>query len=817
STTFLATTPYSFSGLYPGTYFIKAFADSNSNFVPDAGESFMLSPSGGIGILAGVSQSGLNFTVCDRSAIADGVPLNLNVTATDCLAPDRTGSFMKMLTFNGKRGQSVTIDAVAQNFYGTFLALYDPEGDLVAYDDGTGGGGNAEIFSFLLPDDGDYTIGASPYAAGVTGQMTLSFSGSNGAPGSIAGSVDYQGTQGGRILVALFDSPSFSSSSFIDERILFSTRNFVFDGLFAGSSYYMGAFVDVNYNNNPDPGEDGGNFGGTTPSPIFLSAGQNVTGAAISISASTASAASSSLVTGNVYYPGSQTGNQIILEFWAGSQFTGQPVSVRSIPTNGIVTATATYDVSLAGNANYYVRAFLDVNNDFVPNNSEPSGVYSPNNQGAEALYVPSSSTLLNIDLRMTDPGQTTGGGVAGEGSAVITSTYIASGQQFSLTVVYTAGSTGIQTNGKVGMTVPPNFPFPFSGGWSSVTARSGSSLSAVSYSGPSVSVTLLSPLASGATVGFEWSNVYAPCTVGAATFTVTSVSNNLGSPAPLFGGSPSVPVVSGQPSFFQLSSPYFSVKQGTLSDLNYLESRDNCGNKVPLTAAKTVDLRGSFYNSSLGQFSLDPDIGLTTATTVSTASALSVNFAIGKSSRPFYVVSASTGFKNLEVHYTLQYETTFYFGVNALPANALTGVFLSTATGGTAVSSASISLAASGLVNQIYVGFNLGDPNQSWRVLFSSVPFKPGEPPSPIWERWGYGQPGLGEIAWDGRSNPWINNGARVTNGLYYGRVEVGGAGGGVKDDTLRVAVNLPQFAGKVYDSGVTPNPPLSGVQLRV
>jgi hypothetical protein len=89
--------------------------------------------------------------------------------------------------------------------------------------------------------------------------------------------------------------------------------------------------------------------------------------------------------------------------------------------------------------------------------------------------------------------------------------------------------------------------------------------------------------------------------------------------------------------------------------------------------------------------------------------------------------------------------------------------------------------------------------------------------PPTPVWERWGYGQPNPGEIAWDGRFNPWINGGARVPNGLYYGRVEVGGGGGGVKDDSLRVAMSLPSFAGKIYDPAVTPNPPLSGVQLRV
>ncbi|MCM2303763.1 MAG: hypothetical protein NDJ72_03625 [Elusimicrobia bacterium] len=813
STAFASTMPYTFTNLGPGTYFVKAFSDPNGNFIPDASERVALSPAAGIGLPPNSVVTGQNFALCDRNPIADGVPVTAYWSASDCPAADRSGAYMKMYTFSGTRGQTVTIGAKALNFYGTFVALYDPDGNLAAYDDGAVNG-NAKIASFALPFDGLYTIGASPYAPGVTGQIELSYTGSNGAVGSISGSVDYQGTQGGRMMVVLFDSPSFSSTTFVDARILFSTRNFIFENLFAGSSYYLGAFVDVNYNDTPDQGEDKGQFGGSFASPIFLNAGQNMTGASILIGASTASAAGASYVTGEVYYSGAQTG-QVVLEFWPGGDFTGQPVAVRNIPT-GIVLSSASYDVSLPGGSNYFIRAFLDVNGDFMPNPSEPKGVYAPYGQGAESVYVPASQTVSGVNVRMIDPGQTAGGGVAGEGSAVITSTSIAGGQQFSLVLVYTAGANGIAAGGKVGMTVPPNFPFPFDSAWgSSVTARSGSALSLVNYSGPSVFVTLNAPLAAGATVGFEWSNVYAPCTVGTATFTVTSVSNGTGAPTPLFAGSPSVRVVSGQPAFFQLDPPYFSVKAGELSDVTYLESRDNCGNKVPLTAAKTVDMRGSVYSPAVGQFTIDPEIGLSSGASVSTASAITVDFAIGQSSRPFYVIAASTGYKNLEVHYDLQYDTTFYFGINALPANALSGVYVSTTSGATALSSASISLGANGLTNQIFVGFTLGDVQQSWRVLFSSIPFKPGVPPSPVWERWGYGQPSPGEIAWDGRFNPWINGGARVPNGLYYGRVEVGGSG--VKNDSLRVAVSLPSFAGRIYDPAITPNPPLTDVQLRV
>lgn len=806
-----STMPYSFSSLGAGTYVIKIFSDNNKNFVPDAFEQVALSPAVGIGLTSGASLTGQDLTMCNRSAIADSVHQTANMTGADCLAPDRTGAYMKMYTFSGSRGQTVTINAVAKNFYGTFLALYNPDGDLVATDDGVAHAGNANISSILLMD-GLYTIGVSPYGSGVTGQIDVSFMASNGAGGSIAGDVAYQGTQGGRIMVGVFSSPSFSSTSFVDSRILISTRTFVFGNLFSGTSYYLGAFADVNLNNKPDPGEDGANFGGNTPIPIFLGAGQNLTGATIVISVSTTATAGSGVLSGEVRYPGVQTG-QVVLEFWASAQFTGQPVAVRNIQT-GIINSSATYDVSLPGGSNYYVRAFLDTNKDFIPNPSEPKGVYSPNGLGAIPIFVPAGQTLIGINIPMVDPGLTASGAITGEGTAVISVSSIAAGQNFSLSVVYTAGAAGIQVGGRVGMSVPPNFPFPSPSGYS-VTASASLGVLSVNYSGPSVYVILDSPLLPGATIAFVWPNVLAPCAVGAATFTVTSVSNASAAPAPLFAGSPSVPVVAGQPTYFQLNPPYFAVRQDTLSDLNYLKSSDNCGNEVALTAPKTVDLRSSVYNYGLGHFVSDPTLGLTTGTGVSTAAAIAVDFAIGQSSRPFYVLSASTGFKNLELHYILPFHTTFYFGVNTLPANALTGVYISTTSGVTALSSATIALGASGLTNQVFIGFTLGDAQQSWRVLFSSIPFKSGVPPMPVWERWGYGQPSAGEIAWDGRSNPWINGGARLPNGLYYGRVEVGG--GGVQDDSLRVAVSLPQFAGKIFDASLTPSPPLSGVRMNV
>ncbi len=362
---------------------------------------------------------------------------------------------------------------------------------------------------------------------------------------------------------------------------------------------------------------------------------------------------------------------------------------------------------------------------------------------------------------------------------------------------------------------MPPGFPFPFG-----VTAGNtgGATLSPVTVNGPSAFVSVTAgAVPTGQTITLTWNNVYLPCALGTHTFTMASVENATAAPAPLLAGSPVFVVGAGSPEHVTVNPPYFSLRAAELSDPLFLETRDRCGNKVAASAGEVVELRSRFYNPVSGFFEADPSVGLTSATAVSTASALTLNFAVGQSSRVFHAVSVSTGFKYLELYTDLGAAppATFYFGASVLPADALTNVRVTTSPNGAAASTATIAQTAAGIPNQVFVDFNLGDAAQGWHVLFSTTPYKPGVTPSPVWERWGYGQPTLGEIAWDGRYSPWINGGGRAPNGLYYGRVEVGG--GGVKDDRLQVTVNVPQFAGRVYDSAVTPNPPLADASLRV
>lgn len=806
---FSASSPFLFNNIPDGFYDVRAFIDPNGSFGADEGEPVGASTLYGLEFYRATGSRVLADAVqlCDRRQIAFGVDVVQSFAGSDCTSPDRTGAPRRLYTFRGTRGQPVSIALKAIGFYDSYIDLYGPDGDWLEYDDDSGGDGNAQITNFILPEDGVYTIDAGAYASGSFGQFKLSLSGSAGSLGGIAGRVNYAGSQGGAVIVGLFDSPAFSSSTSVGGLVLTSTRAFSFSGLPAGTTYYLGAFIDVNANRNPDPGEDGGVFGlGGVPNPILLAPGQVASGVEIGVVPSTTAAASAAYVTGVASYAGTRTGS-LMLEFWSSGQFTGHPVASRVVPTG-----VGSYDVAVAGGLPYYIRAFIDANGDFALQADEPRGVYGPHGQGAEQVFAPAGQTMVGIDVLLKDPGLTASGAISGEGTAVLSSTFVVSGQVASTTITYTAGANGILTGGKIGFTVPPGFPFP-----SFVTATStAAGPQTVIFSGPSAVVTLNAGLASGQTLVFYSTGIYVPCSVGMATFTVSSLKDAsvlTDVPQPLLLGSPSLAVVPGPARFVQLDQPYFSVKQGELSEVRRLETRDQCGSRAPVTAPLTVDLRSARYDGT--SFVADAEVGVTTSPALSTAAAVAVSFEVGHSSKAFYVLSASTGFKSLELFYDLTFQNTFYFGVNAMPANALTAVSVSTASNGVALSSAAIGLGANGQPNSIFLNFTLGDPNQPWHVLVSSLPFKAGELPAAVWERWGYGQPGKGEIAWDGRYSPWINGGVRVPNGLYYVRVELGG--GGVKDDTVRLSVALPQFAGRAFDPGTVPNPPLSGVRLGV
>ncbi|MCX5794330.1 MAG: hypothetical protein NTY77_02385 [Elusimicrobia bacterium] len=626
-------------------------------------------------------------------------------------------------------------------------------------------------------------------------------------PGSLAGAVTYSGSQGGKDLVAVYSTSTITDAVPLQTYTLQgSSGPYLFSGLPGGTTYYLGAFVDVNDNGRRDAGEDWGAYSSTpTAAPVFLPSGQGLSGYDFAILSSTGGGVH---VTGVVSYA-TATVAPPHLELWADSSFEGQPMKVK------VLASTGAYDLQLPGGQPqpYYVKAWLDAAGTGVFDPSDPSGIYAPHGQGAEAVFVPSSGTVSGIDLTVQDPGWSEGG-AAGEGSAELQpSTAAAGAQVFSATITYTAGPSGIRPSGRIGFSVPPGFPPPLAQYITFSSTASATSFSSVSTTPVSAFVTVLSgKVKAGQQVVFVYTAGPVPCVLSTQTFTVVSASTASATIQPLVAGSPALQAGPGRPASLQPSNPYLSLTFGVPSDTQTLVARDVCGNQTPATQPVTAWLSGQKFDVAASTFV--PDASVTLSTGPAFAPALALEFATGQSSAAFFVRASAVGSKNFALTSSLNAAATSYYGLTVLPGNALTDVSVSTFSYGRGQTTANIAPFSGGAA-MAYVNFTLGDPAQSWHVLISSVPLTAGAAPSAIWESWGSGQPNTGQIAWDGRYSPWLNGGARAPTGTYYGLVEV--AGGGVYNNQLVIGVSMPQLSGQLFDGGVTPNRPLAGARVQV
>ena len=807
--------PYTFDGLDTGLYFVRGFVDYNNNRLPDSAEAF--GQGGFDGVFLQGPAGGIDFDLCDRDPLTTAPPglTNGTLSVSDCRSSDESGSgrqFQDKYFFAGSRGQlvSLTLNATGFTGFGSELELLGPKGDALYSAVALSGDGNARIVNFPLPESGVYTIVAKSVSGGVTGGYQLQFQGSAGDLGSIAGEVSYTGSQGGQVIVALFNQSDFDQEgAFLGARSLSGPGAFLFDSLATGASYYLGAFIDVNFDFEIQEGEDSGQFGGETATPVFLRAGQSVTGLTFSIAATTATTGFAG-VTGRISYDGLRAG-QVIVEFWPDPSFSGRPIASRRIPTG-----VGPYDASLPGDQPYFVRAFIDADDDFLPDPDEPQGVYSPSGQGAEPVFVPASGQLTGIDFTLFDPfkkqGQTA---AAGQGTATLAMSSTTAGSSIpSLSVDYLVGSEGISATGLITFGVPPGFPFPQAGaGPGQVTVTPGASFNLEFPAGiPAVGARATANIAAGSTVTFTYSNFTVPCDrLGTQTFFMGSASSGTTNTEPLFNGQPSLAVNPGSAEFFRARNAFFSLTQNATSQALVLEGFDRCDNVATATGTIHVTLTGKRFDPTTGVFPTAASLLVSTGTNVTMTNSAIASFAAGRSSATFFARGSQPGPFNVKFAWNVAGPEVSYTAVDVLPTNVLTGVSVSTVPFGLGKTSATI--VPNGDVSTpeaAFINFTLSDPSLSWRVLISSLPLRTGTAPTPIQEFGGQGQPALGQIAWDGRFARHIQNGARVPSGLYYVRVDVGG---GVTNDSLLVKVVSSKLDGTVFDAGTTPNLPLSGV----
>jgi S1-C subfamily serine protease len=124
------------------------------------------------------------------------------------ILPD--GSYFNAYVFEGRAGQSVSIEMLSQEI-DPYLILFSPDNDFYIEDDDSAGNYNAGL-SVELPYTGEYIILANSYAEGEAGSYQLSLAGQGGGQGSGLGSGLGSGAaaQGRRILQ---EQGSLSASS----------------------------------------------------------------------------------------------------------------------------------------------------------------------------------------------------------------------------------------------------------------------------------------------------------------------------------------------------------------------------------------------------------------------------------------------------------------------------------------------------------------------------------------------------------------------------------------------------------------------------
>ncbi|MBN1179269.1 MAG: PPC domain-containing protein, partial [Anaerolineae bacterium] len=107
----------------------------------------------------GMYELTLELTVIEEHTIAYGETASAELT---------TDSPQAHWSFEGNAGDIVSISMVSPDGYmDTFLELYDPNGNLLAQDDDSGGDLSALIGNVVLPESGTYRIVARTYGGGV--------------------------------------------------------------------------------------------------------------------------------------------------------------------------------------------------------------------------------------------------------------------------------------------------------------------------------------------------------------------------------------------------------------------------------------------------------------------------------------------------------------------------------------------------------------------------------------------------------------------------------------------------------------------------
>ncbi len=640
-------------------------------------------------------------------------------------------------------------------------------------------------------------------------------------PASVSGNVSYSGTQGGRIVVAVVNSTQiFTTAAISVSTQLAVADGYGLSGLQPNATFYMTGFVDVNQNLRADTGEDYGFYGGASPTPLTLAPGGSAGG--LNFEILTASAASMGTVAGTVSYSGSQPGT-LRIEVFNNQAFSGLPVAALS------TAAAGSYSFMVPGDVAYFMRAFIDRDADAAYDAGEAFGLYSPNNQGAEAVYVPRQTTVAGKNITVYDPG-CSAVGCSGLGTASASAAAVTAGSLADFNIKVIVGQGGLQSGGTAGLGVPAGWgtlqnTCPSCAGYATLTVFTGGAASVVLDADPAtpaveplagqysaVAKVTSGALSAGDTVQFNISDIQAPCAARVSTFTAATAQNASVPALQLAAGSPALTVQPGGAVTLAFTPTSLTLTQYTTSQALLLSGKDLCGAAAAVAVSTAVSVSGNVYSFSTGLFSPDAALRVSTSAGDGFATPRTVNFSAGQSSAALYAISSSTGAKSVQAEYLLDGATRYaYCSVNVLQGDPFSGVGVASGAYSGGRSSMTITPDGDGVGDAAFVSFSLADQALAWTVQISSRQYEFDG--SVVWQAQGYGSALPGRVAWDGRFNVGAESGRPVRPGDYYVRV----AAGGVYNDTMVVTVVAGQLSGQVTDPGITPAVPVPDTKVQL
>lgn len=113
---------------------------------------------------------------CPERPLSAGVMVTATLTSSDCISKQGP-YYTHVYSFSGQSGQRVAV-LMTSTAFDSYLALFGPDGRLVAADDDSGGGGNARIPAWgglTLSKSGLYRVEASTFRHRQTGSYSLTF------------------------------------------------------------------------------------------------------------------------------------------------------------------------------------------------------------------------------------------------------------------------------------------------------------------------------------------------------------------------------------------------------------------------------------------------------------------------------------------------------------------------------------------------------------------------------------------------------------------------------------------------------------------